>query len=133
MAGQECSGSEFNWVTLNGEDDFGMGVLLLKCFLKRESLVFFTVNDDKAVLGTMDILGIGEEFIPIGVPAIRIDPGDVSLHGEGFSEDIYLLVTPQDFESEGVLGTVTDKEDGVFLIADVVAEMVKNSPGLAHS
>ena len=132
FTGQE-SHLEIDGIEADGEVDLGFGVVALEGFLEDFAAAEFAVDEEDAFFGAFDGVVVGEEFVVVGVAGEGVEGFDFGIDLEFVAEDGDVFVAFAEFPAEGVFGAVADKQDHVFVVGDVVAEVVEDAAGLGHA
>ena len=129
---QECD-LEIDGIEAGGEVDLGFGVVALEGFLEDFAAAEFAVDEEDAFFRAGDGVVVGEEFVVVGVTGEGVEGFDFGIDLEFVAEDGDVFVAFTEFPTEGVFGAVADKQDHVFVVGDVVPEVVEDATGLGHA
>ena len=102
-------------------------------FLQGMGLLRFTVDEEDSFFFPSHFVEVIQQLTPIGVTAEGVENLDISADFEKVAEDGDLFHAITNVSAQGVLGTVTDKENRVLRVFDVVTEMMEDSSGLTHT
>lgn len=122
---------EFRFVAQFSDADLAVG--FLKGGLKIQRVFLFTVDQPCLGFGAGDGVVVIDEFRVIRMAGEGIDLCNAGFDLERVSVDVDRALALADFPAERAFRAVTDEEDGVIRISDIVTQVVEDATGFAHA